>query len=219
LLEATLPMPEPTTPETRLTPQAVPFPGMEKIPEPSELSGLIQRVAAGERDALGELYDVTVGKLFALARLILRNDADSEEVVCDVYTQVWQEAAKYRGDRGGVLPWLLMICRSRAVDRTRRNRARLPQASREALPDDEASSPEPGPEDILNLVQQGTAVHRALQTLPPVPRQLVSLAFFSGLSHPEIAEKCRLPVGTVKSHIRRALMALRTELTEGEADV
>lgn len=191
----------------------------EKGPEVTDLAGLVQRVGVADRDALGELYDATVAKLFAVAHLILRNTADAEEVVCDVYTQVWQTAADYRADRGAVLAWLLMICRTRALDRMRRNRVRLQATSIERPDEDEEASPQPGPEELLDIIQHGTAVHRALEALSPVKRQLVSLAFFKGLSHLEISEECGLPVGTVKSHIRRALSTLREQLLEGGADV
>jgi len=184
-----------------------------------DLAGLVQRVAMADREALGELYDATVAKLFAVAHLILRNTADAEEVVCDVYAQVWQTAADYRGERGAVLAWLMTICRTRALDRLRRNRVRLQAAAIERPADEEEASPQPGPEELLDIIQHGTAVHRALEALSPVKRQLVSLAFFKGLSHLEISEECGLPVGTVKSHIRRALGTLREQLLEGGADV
>jgi len=184
--------------------------------DPAILTALIERIARGEHDALGTLYDSTVGKLFALARLVLRNEADAEEVVCDVYAQVWQSAVLYRGERGGVMAWLLMICRSRALDLMRRNRVRTPAATVEAADQENLPCPAPGPEDILDLMQQGTVVHRALEKLTPVRRRLVSLAFFRGMSHFEIAEEMSLPVGTVKSHIRRALASLREELEGGE---
>lgn len=192
---------------------------MKKGPEVTDLAGLVQRVAMADREALGELYDATVAKLFAVAHLILRNTADAEEVVCDVYTQVWQTAADYRGDRGAVLAWLMTICRTRALDRLRRNRVRLQAAAIERPADEEEPSPQPGPEELLDIIQHGTAVYRALEALSPVKRQLVSLAFFKGLSHLEISEECGLPVGTVKSHIRRALGTLREHLLEGGADV
>jgi RNA polymerase sigma-70 factor, ECF subfamily len=194
------------------------LPGAVKEPEVTDLSGLIQRIAMADREALAELYDVTVGKLFAVAHLILRNTADAEEVVCDVYAQVWQTASDYSGERGAVLAWLLMICRTRALDRMRRNRVRLQAAAIERPAEDEEPSPQPGPEELLDIIQHGTAVHRALEALSPVKRQLVSLAFFKGLSHLEISEECGLPVGTVKSHIRRALNTLREQLSEGGAD-
>ena len=180
------------------------------------LAGLLERVARGDHEALGALYDSTVGKLFALARLMLRNDADAEEVVCDVYTQVWQSAGGYRSERGGVMAWLLMICRSRSLDLMRRNKVRAPSTAVETGDQENLAGSAPGPEDILQLMQQGTLVHDALRKLTPVRLRLVSLAFFRGMSHFEIAEECKLPVGTVKSHIRRALVTLREELEGGE---
>ena len=177
-----------------------------------ELSALIERVAAGEQAALGELYDLTVGRLYALAQTVLRNAADAEEVVCEVYTQVWQSAAQYDRSRGGVMGWLLTICRSRAIDRGRRNRTRSQASSTFEVTGSHRDSAAPNPEDLLTLVQQGTSIHRALEQLTPIRRELVSLAFFRGLSHEEIAIESNLPIGTVKSHIRRALATLRSEL-------
>jgi RNA polymerase sigma-70 factor (ECF subfamily) len=165
---------------------------------------------------LGELYDLTVSKVFALARLIVRNPADAEEVVCDVYTQVWRSAASYQGDRGEVMGWLLVMCRSRALDLSRRNRLRARVASLEVPQTENDCLEQAGIEDILDLVKQGSAVHRALRKLTPLRRNLIALAFFRGLSHMEIAKECELPVGTVKSHIRRALTAMRAELVAVE---
>jgi RNA polymerase sigma-70 factor (ECF subfamily) len=205
--------------EVRGAERPVALPGLLKGLDVTDLSGLVQRIAMADREALGDLYDATVARLYAVAHLILRNTADAEEVVCDVYTQVWQTAANYSGERGAVLAWLLMICRTRALDRLRRNRVRLKAAAIEQPADGEEASPQPGPEELLDLIQHGTAVHRALEALSPVKRQLVSLAFFKGLSHLEISEECGLPVGTVKSHIRRALNTLREHLSEGGTDV
>ena len=176
------------------------------------LSALIERVAGGDQSALGELYDLTVGRLYALAQTVLRNAADAEEVVCEVYTQVWQSAAHYDRSRGAVMGWLLTICRSRAIDRSRRNRTRLQAASAFEADGVHRDTSAPNPEDLLTLVQQGTSIYRALEQLTPIRRELVSLAFFRGLSHEEIAIESKLPIGTVKSHIRRALATLRAEL-------
>lgn len=190
----------------------------EPNPTALDLTNLMQRITAGDREALGELYDLTVSKVFALAQVILRNSADAEEVACDVYTHVWENAAQYQGGRGAVLGWLLVVCRSRALDLSRRNRTRARFASLEAPPTDEEPTERASPEEMLDLMEQGTAVHRALEKLTPMRRRLIALAFFQGLSHLEIAEKCNLPVGTVKSHIRRSLAALRAELAEGGND-
>jgi RNA polymerase sigma-70 factor (ECF subfamily) len=218
-MEAKLPMSPTMRNETRGAELPASLAGVVNESDVTDLSALIQRIAQGEREALGELYDATVARLFALARVILRNTADAEEVVCDVYTQVWQSAGQYSGDRGAALAWMLMICRSRALDRMRRNRVRLQSAAVEPSAGDDEPSPQPGPDERLDLIQHGTAVHRALEALSPVRRQLVLLAFFRGMSHLEISEECGLPIGTVKSHIRRALTTLREQLSEGGSDV
>jgi RNA polymerase sigma-70 factor (ECF subfamily) len=178
-----------------------------------QLAALTARVGRQDEAALGELYDATVAKLFGLARAILRNPADAEEVVCDTYTQVWQTAGLYDASRGTIMGWLVTICRSRALDLLRRRRVRERTAGA-AVEGTVLPWAEPGPEDIIESVQQNTAVHRALATLPAVRRWAVALAFFRGLSHEEVAHVMGLPIGTVKSHIRRALGALEAELTK-----
>jgi RNA polymerase sigma-70 factor, ECF subfamily len=180
---------------------------------PTELVVLIERIARGHQSALTELYELTVAKLFGLARLILRNTADAEEVVCDTYAQIWESARRFEAGRGSVLGWMLTICRSRALDllRQRRSRARTTDGfEREAQSGDVADVA--APEVLLIALQQGSSVQRAMAALTPLRQRLVALAFLQGLSHQEIVEQTGLPLGTVKSHIRRALTALREEL-------
>jgi RNA polymerase sigma-70 factor, ECF subfamily len=178
----------------------------ETVPE---LSTLMTAVIARQDAALAQLYDLTAAKLYGLARAMLGNTADAEEVVCDVYVQVWQTAASFDCTRGSVLAWLMMICRSRALDLLRQRRARA-ERSVDDMPEEEGA--ELSPEAVLAQFQEGTAVHRALAQLSPPRRQLVGLAFFKGLSHQEIAAAVNLPIGTVKSHLRRSLLALRDVL-------
>jgi RNA polymerase sigma-70 factor, ECF subfamily len=177
----------------------------------SELIVLIERVAIGQHAALNELYDLTVAKLFGLARLIVRNSADAEEVVCDTYTQIWHSASRFECGRGSALAWMLAICRSRALDllRQRRSRARTAEGLGREL---DGVMDEAAPDVLLNALQQGTSVQRAMAELTPLRRELVTLAFLRGLSHQQIVEQTGLPLGTVKSHIRRALTVLRKEL-------
>lgn len=176
----------------------------------ADLAGILAAMMRRDEAALGRLYDLTVDKLFSLTRRIIGNAADAEEVVCDVYVQAWQTAATFDAGRGSVLAWLLVMCRSRALDLLRQRRARTEAAGQAVAMREE--SPEPGPEDLLAQIQEGTAVHRALSRLSPLRRQLVGLAFFRGLSHQEIAAAVRLPIGTVKSHLRRSLQDLRGAL-------
>ena len=154
----------------------------------AELERLVASMALGDTAALTEFYDATVGKVVATARAILRQNEDAEEVTCDVYTQAWQTAARYDRSRGNVLAWLLTITRSRALDLLRQRRSRdRGLTAEEAAIDVIEHRPGGNPEDMMGLFQTGTAVHLALGGLTPLRRELVGLAFFSDLSHAQIA--------------------------------
>jgi RNA polymerase sigma-70 factor (ECF subfamily) len=174
------------------------------------LAHLVAQMRRGDERALEELYDTTVGKLFAVAKAILRHENDAEEVVCSTYAVAWANAGRYDPERANVLGWLTMLCRSRALDLLRQRRAE--RATRGAI--DLGQIPDEGhaPDDLLSLIQEESLAHAALAALTPQRRRLVSLAFQQGLSHPEIARATGLPLGTVKSHIRRALNELRDRL-------
>jgi RNA polymerase sigma-70 factor (ECF subfamily) len=180
----------------------------------SDLTGLLQRVSCRDPAALHSLYRATSAKLYGLAHAMLGNTADAEEVVCDSYVQAWRSAARFDPGRGSVLAWLLMMCRSRALDLLRQRRSRA--AAESAVSRCAEEGRESAPEELLDQAQSGAAVHQALGALSPLRRQLVALAFFRGLSHQEIAQAVRLPIGTVKSHLRRSLQGMRAVL-EGEA--
>jgi RNA polymerase sigma-70 factor (ECF subfamily) len=176
------------------------------------LNALVQRLVDGDRVALTELYTLTVATMFSFARRVLRNPADVEEIICDVYVQAWQSAAQYNAGRGTVMAWLVMICRARAIDRYRQNLSRLSAVSWQCGATADAPSTQPEPHDLLVALQQGSALHYAIERLSPLRQRLLALAFFQGLSHVEIAQATNLAVGTVKSHIRRALVLLRKDL-------
>jgi RNA polymerase sigma factor (sigma-70 family) len=178
-----------------------------------ELSSLMDAIRGGHEAALEQLYDATVGKLYALAVAILRSAEDSEEVVCETYAYAWANAWRYDPRRANVLGWLLMLCRSRALDRLRQRRANaglMDAAELEAW----AHATVEQPDDILSLMQQHSTIHAALSKLTPQRRRLITLAFLQGLSHQEIAHATGLPLGTIKSHVRRALAQLRETLEE-----
>jgi RNA polymerase sigma-70 factor (ECF subfamily) len=175
------------------------------------LRSLIARMRQGDERALEELYDATVGKVFALAVAILHHKEDAEEVACSTYAHAWSHVGSYDTTRANPLGWLLMMCRSRALDRLRQRRAAGVTVDIDAITDTKADD-HPRPEDLLSLLQQQSRVHAALAKLTPERRHLVSLAFLQGLSHPEIAAVTGLALGTVKSHLRRSLAQLRTDL-------
>jgi RNA polymerase sigma-70 factor (ECF subfamily) len=189
---------------------------MQTVPEPQRLENLLHDMAAGDTAALSRVYEQTVGQIFAIARAMLRCREDAEEVVCDVYTHAWQRAGTYDSSRGTVMAWLAVMARNRAVDRLRQRRDAL------SLDDDRHGALAAslvgealGPEQVLTQFQSGSAVHRALHSLSAQRRVLLGLAFFQGLSHQEIADATGMPLGTVKSHLRRALAALQGELIAG----
>ena len=172
-------------------------------------------IAEQQQSALAHFYDLTVSRVYAVALRIVRRIDLAEEVVSDVYLQVWRDAHRYNTERGRVLGWLLIIARSRALDLLRRQ----DEAFSHPEPYDLVAEPESnqhGPEDLLVAAQSGGAVHAALRQLSSLQRQLLSQAFFRGLSHQEIAEQSRMPLGTVKTHIRRALRELRNLLGAAE---
>jgi RNA polymerase sigma-70 factor (ECF subfamily) len=179
----------------------------------ADLSALLARIAQRDERALGEFYDATMARVYGLAlRVTARPDA-AEEVAADVYLQVWRDARRYEASRGRVLAWLLTICRSRAIDSIRRRDEAQTSADPEQLRTGEPGG-EDDPQDLLLLAQRDGALHHALAQLEPVQRQLLSLAFFRGFTHEEIATHARLPLGSVKTHIRKALALLRAKLAE-----
>jgi len=179
---------------------------------------LLAAIATGSdkaSDALGELYDAHARVVFGLAKRILAKPEDAEEVVQDVFAQVWRDAKKYEQGRATVAGWLVMLTRTRAIDKLR---------ARKARPDlDQANDPVPilQPSLAKSLTPEGLAlssadaarVGAALEHLPDEQRKFIDLAYFEGLSQSEIAEHTGTPLGTVKTRMRTALHSLRAALS------
>ena len=171
----------------------------------------VQRVASGNQEALATLYDETNSLLYSLALRILGDITEAEEVVLDVYTQVWQSAQNFDPVRGTAAAWLVMLTRSRAIDRLRSRTARTKhEEPLEGIPAVAAGGA--SPEEASVLSQQGRLVRAALTALPTVQREAIELAYFSGLSHSELVTKLGQPLGTVKTRIRLGMMKLREQL-------
>lgn len=170
---------------------------------------LIAAMAAGDSEALRSL-NVRYGRMLAaLARRFLGNESDAEEVVADVLWQAWRDAKTFDPARGSVSVWLVTLARSRAIDRLRVNRARKPPPTEQP-----ASEPVPDPAVELHQVQRARIVRAALAGLEANERAALQLAYFSDLSQSEIAEKLGIPLGTVKTRMRNAMMKLRETLSE-----
>ncbi len=166
----------------------------------------ISEMSGGNEQALGDLYDATLGKVFGVAVRIVGDSATAEDVVTDVYYEAWNSAASYDRQRGRPITWLLTICRNRALDEYRRaasSARKIEAATAASVPGNGAA-----PDDLLEMLEQGHEVHALLMTIPVEDRQLLALAFFRGLSHQQIAGVTGMPLGTVKSRIRRALNTL-----------
>lgn len=176
-----------------------------------QLAAWISGIVDHDERALMALYEATLSRVYGLVLRLVRRSQLAEEVAEEVFFQVWRQAPRFDPARGRPLTWLLGMARSRAIDAIRREaRFQHEELDEESAP---LSTPVAASGDELLAVAQGHAeLHRALLLLKPQPRQLVALAFFNGLSHEEIASQTCLPLGTVKSQIRRALITLREAL-------
>lgn len=175
--------------------------------EEARLRGLLERVLVQDEKALATLYELLIGRVYGLSLRITRDTGLAEEVAEDVFWQVWRQAPRYDAQRGTVSAWIQTIARSRALDALRRRPAGPLDGSTERPADDEMA--ESDPQDLLAATQRDRSLHRALAALEPLPRQIVALAFFRGMTHEEISSHTCLPLGTVKSHLRRSLQRLR----------
>ncbi len=183
-----------------------------------ELSQLLARTGLGDRAAFAQLYERTSGHLFAVVLRIQRDRAQAEDLLQEIYVSVWKAAAGFDAARSQPLTWLTHIARNRAIDSLRRAQAQPRTESLSAAEDDDErpdpqerlASDEPGPLDLLDRASDRRQLGHCMQNLSPPQRQSVALAFFDGLSHAEVAEQLREPLGTVKSWVRRALQTLKT---------
>lgn len=173
-------------------------------------------MGGGDEQALGELYDRWQPAVRAVALRLVQDAMDADDVVEEVFWQAWRQAARFDADRGGASTWLLTIARSRSLDKLRSVRRSREDTGLEGIEDDShgdalaVSAPDPMAAADLN--ERGAMVREALATLPVEQREALELGYFEGLSQSEIAEKLRLPLGTVKTRMRLALRKLKDKL-------
>ncbi len=173
------------------------------------LNACLAEIIEQNEVSLSQFYDQTINSVYGLALRITGRTEEAEEVVSDVYLQVWEQANRYQSEKASIMAWLLTICRSRAIDRLRKRQQSSPEVS-----DTECSelfNLDANPEYFLANTQQQSTINQALKKLSSLQRQLLSLAFFRGLTYQEIADFINMPLGTVKSHIRRSLIELKAE--------
>jgi len=170
------------------------------------------RVEARDADALASLYDRHGGRLLGLAQRILGAGGEAEEVLQEVFLFAWRAAATFDPARGNVLTWLMIATRSRSIDRLR---ARRPASRPEIRSLEEVADPPAAPDDVeaASASRQWEGICRAaVSELPEDQRRALELAYFEGLTHQEIAERTKSPLGTVKTRVRLGLMKLRERM-------
>ena len=171
---------------------------------------ILRRIGEGDGHAVGELYDRYASVLFPLALRIVRERAEAEDIVHDAFVAVSDRAGQYVAERGSVAAWLVTLVRNLSIDRRRRHDRRgvlardvLAHEPRERAPD---------PESLAADAAQRAKVRSALASLPAAQRLTLEVAFFEGLSYPEIAARESVPLGTIKSRAARAIASLREAL-------
>lgn len=186
---------------------------VERRTRDEALESLILRVAEGDPDAVAALYDSTSRPIYGLILRILRNAETAEEVLLDVYTQVWRQANLYDRSRGSLLAWMTIIARTRAINRLRRGDHER-QLSTHIDTANEIEATSVSPEDASLISERGRLVRSALELLSEEQREVIELAYYSGMSHSEIAAELGHPLGTVKTRIRLGMLKLREELKQ-----
>lgn len=185
-----------------------------------DLSRLLARAGVGDRAAFATLYERTSSHLFAVVLRINRERAQAEDILQEVYVNVWRAASSFDAAQSQPLTWLTSIARNRAIDSLRRRQtqpqmrsAGPPAEGRDSEDEDvydTVADDSPGPLDLLGRAAEARSLAACMDKLSATQRQSVALAFFQGLSHAEIAAQLRQPLGTIKSWVRRSLAALKS---------
>ena len=181
---------------------------------------LVNRVAAGDERALGTLFDRHASLVFTLASKIIGRDDDAEEVMEDVFIQIWSAADRFDPDRGSLKSYLVTMTRSRALDRLRSHQRRRSAYDRAAVGEDGVAAGPGRPEPTDRGAERSDVRGRlseALEILNEDQREAIQLAYFDGLTQSEIADRLDQPLGTIKTRIRDGMIKLRERFTPAEA--
>jgi RNA polymerase sigma factor (sigma-70 family) len=186
-----------------------------------DLARLLARTGLGDRAAFATLYDRTSAHLFAVVLRINRDRGQAEDILQEVYVKVWRAAQTFDAAQSQPLTWLTSIARNRAIDSLRRQQTQPQILSFAATASGDGDAPDErdfhdtvaddaaGPMELLSQASEARALSKCMQVLNAQQRQCVALAFYDGLSHAEVAEQLHQPLGTVKSWVRRGLLALK----------
>ena len=181
-----------------------------KAESKAEDLSLMRRIAERDPAALRELYDKHSGLIYTLALRVLNKPDDAEELVGDVFWEVWEKSSRYDQSRSSPLTYLVTLARSRGIDRTRRKGYR--QNAKMQQVDEGSASSEVTPDEDVSRGEQAGIVRSALAGLDDNHRKVLEAAYYDGLTHTEIAERFNKPLGTVKTYIRQGLIRMRDAL-------
>jgi RNA polymerase sigma-70 factor (ECF subfamily) len=188
------------------------FQNLPEEEQPSD-AALMEQLIRREPEALERLYERHARAVYSLALRITRQTASAEEIVQDVFLQLWRNAHIYQSSRGPLEPWLFTLARNRALDHMRLKREKQ-RRREETLDLQPVAFAAPNPEYLVDRKRRAEHVRAVMRSLPQEQRQAIELAFFEGMTHSEIAATLREPLGTVKSWIRTGLLRLREALEE-----
>jgi RNA polymerase sigma-70 factor, ECF subfamily len=178
--------------------------------QPASKEELLSRVARGDQAAFGELYDQVAPRVLGLVKRLLIDHSQSEEVTQEIFLEIWQTASRYEASRGGALTWIMTMTHRRAVDRIRASQAGRDRDTRIGIRDLEVEY-----DHVAETVEariEHERVEKAMTRLTELQRQAVSLAYFGGYSHSEVADMLHVPLGTVKTRLRDGMIRLRDEM-------
>lgn len=197
------------------------FPPPRKVDQPQELvSGrelqaarlvsLISRAARGHEDAFGELYDLTSDRIYGVIVRVIRSPELAQEVTQEVYVEIWRQAGRYAKERGSVMAWMTTVAHRRAVDRVRSESsdAARDQKYAQLHAEREVDKVWDGVEQRIDVER----VRRGMASLTEIQREALTLAYFGGYTHAQVAKLLKLPLGTAKTRIRDGLIGLRDAL-------
>jgi RNA polymerase sigma-70 factor (ECF subfamily) len=178
--------------------------------QPASKEELLSRVARGDQAAFGELYDQVAPRVLGLVKRLLIDHSQSEEVTQEIFLEIWQTASRYEASRGGALTWIMTMAHRRAVDRIRASQAGRDRDNKIGIRDLEVAYDHVA--ETVEVRIEHERVEKAMTRLTELQRQAVSLAYFGGYSHSEVADMLHVPLGTVKTRLRDGMIRLRDEM-------
>ena len=188
-----------------------PMPVTQPLRETTEVDLLLQ-VARQDRDAFSELYDRLSGVLFTTALRILKDPKDAEDVLQDVFLQIWRRAGEFDPHLGKPVSWAITLTRNRAIDRLRSSQRRFQLVQDVQEESSGLEEPAQSLSQSVEVNENSALVRSALGSLPQEQRQAIEMAFFGGLTQTEVAQALQQPLGTIKARIRRGMLKLRETL-------